>query len=86
MELSPLPAGLTLEQIVVYELGSIKAELKAIHDKLDSKETAQDDEIKSLKADVSKLKHHEALRLGAAAAISFIIGIATKVLPWQNLF
>lgn len=71
---------------IMYKLGSIEAQLRAINEKLDAKEKDQDEDIKVLKADVAKLKHMEALRLGAAAAISFIVGILTKVVPWQNLF
>jgi len=71
---------------IMYKLGSIEAQLKAINDKLDAKEKKQDEEIEALQKRVNKLEHTEALRLGAAAAISFIIGILMKVFPWQNLF
>ena len=71
---------------IMYKLGSIEAQLKAMNDKLDIKEKAQDVEITSLKADVGKLKEWKTLQLGAAAAVSFVIGILTRIVPWQNLF
>jgi hypothetical protein len=70
---------------VMYKLGSIEAQLKAINEKLDKKEAAQDEEIAELQKDVMKLKEWRMLQLGAAGVISFIIGILTKVVPWQNL-
>ena len=71
---------------IMYKLGSIEAQLRAINAKLDAKEASQDREISALMSDVSKLKEWRTLQLGAAAAISFLIGIITKVVPWPNLF
>lgn len=70
---------------IMYKLGSIEAQLAAINNKLDLKEAAQDLEITSLRKDVSQLKDWRMLQLGAAGAISFIIGILTKVISWPNL-
>jgi len=71
---------------IMYKLGSIEAQLKAINDKLDAKEASQDKEISELKQDVAKLKEWKMLQLGGAAVISFVIGVITKIVPWQNLF
>ena len=77
---------------IMYKLGSIEAQLIALNNKLDAQEiarekdeVARDKEILELAKDVTKLKEWKTLQLGAAAAISFIIGILTKVVPWQNL-
>lgn len=73
---------------IMYKLGSIEAQLKAINDKLDAKERIQDADIELLKTDVAALKHKDAMRLGAAAAISLGIGALftlIQVIPWQNL-
>lgn len=70
----------------MYKLGSIEAQLNAINAKLDLKEASQDLEITVLRKDVAQLKEWKTLQLGAAAAISFIIGVITKIVPWQNLF
>lgn len=70
----------------MYKLGAIEAQLIALNEKLDKKEAVQDEEIKNLKADVGKLKDGRNWQLGFAAGISFVIGIVTKVIPWQNLF
>ena len=71
---------------IMYKLGSIEAQLKSLNEKLDVKEKQQDLEIISLKADVGKLKEFKNIQLGIAASVSFIVGILTKVVPWQNLF
>jgi hypothetical protein len=70
---------------IMYKLGHIEAQLVAINDKLDVKEAAQDAEIANLKRDVSILKEWRTLQMGAAAAISFVIGILTKVIQWPSL-
>lgn len=70
---------------IMYKLGSIEAQIKAINDKLDAKEKVQDIDIEALKVEVAKLKQSSHMVLGGAAAISFIIGLI-QVVPWQNLF
>lgn len=71
---------------IMYKLGSIEAQLRSINEKLDTIERSQDIEIANLKKDVEELKRRDAIKLGAAAAVSFIIGILVQVVPWQNLF
>jgi hypothetical protein len=70
---------------IMYKLGHIEAQLAAINAKLDLKEAAQDVSIEALRKDVSQLKDWRMLQLGAAGAISFIIGILTKVVTWPSL-
>jgi hypothetical protein len=70
---------------IMYKLGHIEAQLDAINAKLDAKVALHDIELTKLRSDVSALKEWRMLQLGVAAAISFVIGIITKVLPWQNL-
>jgi len=69
---------------IMYKLGHIEAQLAAINSKLDLKETTQDIEIAALRKDVSQLKDWRMLQLGAAGAISFVIGILTKVITWPS--
>lgn len=72
---------------IMYELGSIKAQLIAINEKLDKKEEAQDEEIKGLQSRVSKLEHQRAGLIGLAAGIGVILNTAIiKMVPWQSLF
>jgi len=71
---------------IMYKLGSIEAQLRAINEKLDTIEKAQDIEITMLKHDVEQLKKQDAIKLGAAGVISFLIGILVQVVPWRNLF
>ena len=71
---------------IMYKLGSIEAQLRSINEKLDTIERSQDIEIANLKKDVEELKRRDAIKLGAAAAVSCIIGILVQVVPWQNLF
>lgn len=85
MEQTSFPSGFNLEQTVVYELGSIKAELRSLNENLSKREIAHNNKIEKLENDVSRLKHNEALRMGAAAAISFVIGILVKVIQWPSL-
>lgn len=69
---------------IMYKLGHIEAQLAAINSKLDLKESTQDIEIAALRKDVSQLKDWRMLQLGAAGAISFVIGILTKVITWPS--
>lgn len=69
---------------IMYKLGHIEAQLAAINSKLDLQEATQDIEIAALRKDVSKLKDWRMLQLGAAGAISFVIGILTKVITWPS--
>jgi hypothetical protein len=69
---------------IMYKLGHIEAQLAAINSKLDLKEASQDIEIAALRKDVAQLKDWRMLQLGAAGAISFIIGILTKVITWPS--
>lgn len=71
---------------IMYKLGSIEAQLRAINEKLDTIERAQGIEITTLKHDVEQLKKQDAIKLGAAGVISFLIGILVQVIPWRNLF
>lgn len=66
----------------MYKLGSIEAQLTAINAKLDAKEAAQDKQISSLEKKVTTLEQWRLLQLGAASAVSFIIGILLKVIPF----
>lgn len=70
----------------MYELGSIKSELKAINEKLDTKEAAQDIKISGLEKEISKLKEWRTYQIGAAAVVAFLFSVISKVIPWQNLF
>lgn len=71
-QVSLTPAGFDQDQTVVYKLGQIESKLEAILKRLDDKERAQDEEIKELKADVSKVKMQRAWLLGAAAVLAVI--------------
>ena len=66
---------------IMYKLGSIEAQLIAINDKLDTKELEQDNHIKEIRSDVTKLKEWRNYTLGAATVLSLIAGLAVKVLP-----
>ena len=84
MEDAKTPRHYEVNTEIMYKLGSIEAQLAAINIQLISIKTSQEVEIASLKKDVSALKDWKALQLGAAAAISFIIGILTKVIQWPS--
>lgn len=71
---------------IMHTLGSIEARLTAIDQKLDRSLTAHDKRIEKLETKVDKLEQGEIFRLGAAAAISFIVGLLSKAIQWQNLF
>lgn len=85
MDSAQTPLNFESNPGIMYKLGHIEAQLVAINNKLDVKEAAQDAEIVNLKRDVSILKEWRTLQMGAAAAISFVIGILTKVIQWPSL-
>lgn len=70
---------------VMYKLGSIETDIKAIKEMLSKKESEQDKEITNLKTKVSKLESDRAYFLGGAAVVAFIVGLIQKVIPWANL-
>lgn len=84
MERTTEPKHYEVNTEIMYKLGSIEAQLNSINSQLISLKATQDTEIAKLKTDVSALKDWKMLQLGAAAVISFVIGILTKVFPWLN--
>lgn len=86
MDQTVLQANFDNNSGVMYKLGSIEAQLKAMNDKLDRKEEDQDSEIKSLKSRVSQIEKWRNMQLGGAAVIAFVVGLLQKVVPWSNLF
>lgn len=84
MDSAQTPRHYEVNTEIMYKLGSIEAQLAAINTQLVSIKAAQELEIANLKKDVASLKDWKALQLGAAAAVSFIIGIITKVFSWPS--
>jgi len=66
---------------VMYKLGSIESQLKAINDKLDHKEAAQDKEIDNINRRLVKVEAWRNTILGATTAISIAIGFLIKLWP-----
>lgn len=73
------PMGFSQGETIVYKLGSIESDIRSIKDTLEANERAQNEEINSLKGDVSKLKQERYFLLGAASAISIISSFILKV-------
>jgi hypothetical protein len=66
---------------IMYKLGNIEAQLKAINDKLDKKESEQDKRIDIAENEISKLKEWRMYTIGGATVASAIVTFLIKVFP-----
>lgn len=66
---------------IMYKLGNIEAQLEAINNKLDKKETEQDKRLEAAEAEITKLKEWRMWTIGGATAASTIVAFIVKVFP-----
>lgn len=82
--------GLGQSEIILYNLGEIKAEIRAIRERLENKEREQDSVLSRHSKKIEEFENFKTkTRIYAgilAGVVSLVISLITKAVPWQNLF